>query len=352
MNIAITCGLSDKKLLSKIKPIANIDFVENIFLFRRRPFAHPKVTCYSPPRMLAKNILTAELYRILTLVYVCSFKRVDAIMGIYMLLHGVIAGLVGKVFAKPAIQNLIGKDLHLCLQHPMLMRFVKAADLVVTRGPCTKRALTERGVEPNKISHPPNLFRFDQAPKAAHPSPPDYDLLYVGYLEPYKRIDLLLLSVKKVADELGTDLRVALLGDGSSAGNLRRMTKELGIERSIDFLGEHEDVYPFFPQAKVFIMTSEAEGLPMAMIEAMSCGLPCIVPDDGDIKTVAKHEHNALLVPVGDIDGFARSIKRLLTDPELSRRLSLNALQIRRERSYEYSLENVTRTWTELLKGL
>jgi len=90
----------------------------------------------------------------------------------------------------------------------------------------------------------------------------------------------------------------------------------------------------------------------MAMIEAMACGLPCVISDVSDIPTVAIHDHNALLVPVGDVDGFADQILRLLTDHELYDRLSANALKIREERQYEYSLENTVNTWNVFLKKL
>ena len=87
----------------------------------------------------------------------------------------------------------------------------------------------------------------------------------------------------------------------------------------------------------------------MAMIEAMSCGLPCIVPDDADITTLAKHEYNALVVPVGDTEGFANSISRLLTDQPLYDKLTQNARKIVTEKKEEYSLQNISVIWRQIL---
>jgi glycosyltransferase involved in cell wall biosynthesis len=99
----------------------------------------------------------------------------------------------------------------------------------------------------------------------------------------------------------------------------------------------------------MFMMTSEADGLPMAMIEGLATGLPCVVPEDADITTVAKHDENALIVQVGDVDGFANAIFRLLDDPELYGRLSDGARQLRIDKAHEYSLAGISEVWDGVL---
>jgi glycosyltransferase involved in cell wall biosynthesis len=99
-------------------------------------------------------------------------------------------------------------------------------------------------------------------------------------------------------------------------------------------------------------MTSEYEGLPMAMIEALSCGLPCIMPDVSNISTIAIHEKNSLSVPSGDMQGFAEQIYRLLTNDKLYKRLSMNAIKIRDDKAFEYSLENATNLWNSILDNI
>ena len=99
-------------------------------------------------------------------------------------------------------------------------------------------------------------------------------------------------------------------------------------------------------------MTSEYEGFPMAMVEAMSCGLPCILPDISNIPTLAKHEYNSLLVPVGDTEKYANGIYNLLNDVELYEKLAENSVKIREQKKHEYSLENSIQLWTQVLNKI
>jgi len=349
MNLLVVCRLKEIQVYRKLEPLSVMDEVETIYLVRREPVALKKVKNYCPPELLRKTVVTAELYRILIIAYLLAFKRVDAIMGIFLIPHGIIAGVLGALFRKPVIQNIIGIDLHHALESKLLFTFIKNADIVITRGPLTKQILADRKIEPQIIFTPPNVFDFDKIP-VLEGSSKIYDLIFVGSLERYKRLDLLLEALRIVKTEYKlADVKLAIVGDGSLRGSLQQLAGEYGIVENISFLGSQKDVYSYLYQSKVFIMTSEAEGLPMAMIEAMSCGLPCIVPDDSDITSVAVDNYNALVVPVGDTGAFASRIHRLLTDESLLRKLSANAQSIRREKRGEYSLENITGIWKQIL---
>jgi glycosyltransferase involved in cell wall biosynthesis len=96
-------------------------------------------------------------------------------------------------------------------------------------------------------------------------------------------------------------------------------------------------------------MTSQGEGLPMAMIEAMSCGLPVVVFDHADISDVVRHGENGMLVRPGDLYGFSEAVKRLLQDRGFHKELSQGALQIRAEYKDRFSVEGIRRVWEGVL---
>ena len=79
-------------------------------------------------------------------------------------------------------------------------------------------------------------------------------------------------------------------------------------------------------------MTSQGEGLPQALIEAFSCGLPAVIADDADIGEIAFHQINALLVSQKTPTDFADAIVHLLTDSTLYGNLRAGALKIRNEK--------------------
>jgi glycosyltransferase involved in cell wall biosynthesis len=104
-------------------------------------------------------------------------------------------------------------------------------------------------------------------------------------------------------------------------------------------------------RARLFVMTSRMEGLPMAMIEALTCGVPVVVPDVGDVTTVAKHGENAWVVRDQTPEAYAEAIVTLLSDEPRRARLAEGALALRERFAAEYSLEAAQRAWRRALFG-
>jgi GalNAc-alpha-(1->4)-GalNAc-alpha-(1->3)-diNAcBac-PP-undecaprenol alpha-1,4-N-acetyl-D-galactosaminyltransferase len=102
----------------------------------------------------------------------------------------------------------------------------------------------------------------------------------------------------------------------------------------------------YYNRAKIFIHTSEREGFPNVVLEAMMCGLPCIVSNCGDVTDVAKDRINSLVIQnFDDYEGFTRAVIDVLKHKELYYDLSKNALQTMES----LSPENVSRKWQIIL---
>jgi glycosyltransferase involved in cell wall biosynthesis len=352
--VAVVAGMSDGKLGSKLDPLVASDSVREVRLFRRRPFAYPKTASVVPAWLGRCGMLIAEAGRLLLLVWECLVRRPDLIAGFFLTPHGIYAITLGRLFRIPSAILFLGTDL---THQVMPSRFARAwlwlvrkADFVGTRGPNASAWLAAHGIPRDRLFEPPNHFDFGLIPKPER-TEPEYDLIAVGSLVLDKRYDVLFQALASAARR-GARARCAIVGDGPLLPEMAALTRGLGLEGQVEFLGHRQDVYTLLGKARAFILTSRGEGLPMAMIEAMACGLPCIVPDVGEISSVARHEHNALLAPALDAEAFAQAIARLLTDEDLRRRLAANAGRIREEKSYEYSLENARRIWEEVLARL
>jgi len=340
-------------LLSKIEPIVANPAVERIFLVRRYPLKGEKIISVSPPPFMRKSWLLSEIYRILSLFFILIFRKVDLLIGIYFYMHGFYADFFGRLFGKPVIQVIIGSDLERLSRSSKDIERLKRADFVAARGENTRFAIIKLGVAADKIFIPPNIFNFDITESPNINSEKRYDLIYTGNLVPVKRLDILLKAVKIVREKYGLDdISLAVVGDGELKDDLKRLAKDIDIDDNVEFVGFKADVFEYLRHARVFIMTSEYEGLPMSMLEALSCGLPCIMPDISDISTVAIDHHNALLTDALDIEQFADNIRKLLTDEELYRKLSENALKIADEKKDEYSPEHVADIWDRIFKRL
>ena len=114
-------------------------------------------------------------------------------------------------------------------------------------------------------------------------------------------------------------------------------------------LGYVKEPLSVLRQSKVLIMTSDTEGMPTVLIEAMSCGVPFIVPDVGDIIDYAKHQYNALVFKVLDVEQCSDYCEKIVTDADLYNRLCKNTEQMWVKKNPELSLENVSNVWSRML---
>jgi GalNAc-alpha-(1->4)-GalNAc-alpha-(1->3)-diNAcBac-PP-undecaprenol alpha-1,4-N-acetyl-D-galactosaminyltransferase len=170
----------------------------------------------------------------------------------------------------------------------------------------------------------------------------------VGRLVEQKGLDVLLTAWAKVAEAL-PDWRLALVGDGPLAKELKALARALKVENSVDWLGNISDPYPLLRGAKFFAMTSRFEGTPNALLEAMTCGLPAVISDasPGPCELIGTDENPAgLIVPVEDAGATAAAILRLAHDETLRRRLGVAA----RERAHVHNADQAIDVWLRLLR--
>jgi glycosyltransferase involved in cell wall biosynthesis len=146
-------------------------------------------------------------------------------------------------------------------------------------------------------------------------------ILSIGRLNRQKAHDVLLKAFAIFAAK-HPDWRLAIMGDGPDAGKLRDLADELHIGDRVDWLGTQPDPYPWLQSAQMFVLASRHEGTPNALLEAMSCGLPCIVSDasPGPLELVADGS-SGIVVSVDDDSALAAQMARLADDSTLARRL-------------------------------
>ncbi len=93
------------------------------------------------------------------------------------------------------------------------------------------------------------------------------------------------------------------------------------------FTGLRDDVYDLLPAFDVFALSSDFEGLPIAMLEAMASGIACVATSVGGIPEVVTDGDDGFLVPCGDTSAFATRLDKVLADPELAAALGERASQ-------------------------
>lgn len=194
-----------------------------------------------------------------------------------------------------------------------------------------RETLIAAGARPERVttvlnSIDPASFRRDRTrerPARANLALPADAIILgaVGRLEPQKRFDLLLDVLASLQlDE--PDLHLAIAGDGSLKPALETQIEKLGIGGRAHLLGHRADVTELHHAFDIFVQSSDYEGTPNAVLEAMALETPIVATDVGGTREIAHHDVHALIVPPRDPAALAAAIRRLVADPTTARSLA------------------------------
>ena len=156
---------------------------------------------------------------------------------------------------------------------------------------------------------------------------PDGELLAltVANLRTQKGYDVLLQAARRVVDD-GVGVRFAAVGRGPQSDEVHGLHRSLGLGDRFQLLGPRADVLRLMAGADLFVLASHYEGLPVAIMEATSMGLPIVTTAVGEIPNFLTDGESALIVPAGDPVALAGAVTRLVTDEPLRCRLARGAL--------------------------
>lgn len=174
-------------------------------------------------------------------------------------------------------------------------------------------------------------------------------VLSVGQLTPVKGHRLLIDAFLSVSVDQ-PDTRLAIVGDGPQASNLRVQAEACGLADRVLFLGHREDALRFIAAADVFVQPSLSEGMPNAVMEAMMLGRCIVATRVGATPQLLEDGVHALLVRPAAQD-LATALGRALKSPELRIRLGAAAKARAEEFSGPRVSSNLDKTLREVLKG-
>jgi glycosyltransferase involved in cell wall biosynthesis len=143
----------------------------------------------------------------------------------------------------------------------------------------------------------------------------EFLLVCAARLSKVKGIDVLIEAIARVVDS-GVPCKCVIVGEGPLRADLEQTANVLGLKGSVYFEGFQRDVRPYLHSASAFILTSHTEGLPLSVLEAMACGLPCIVTDVGGSAEAVRHNVSGLVISPASIDEAQKAIIYLATHPQ------------------------------------
>lgn len=204
------------------------------------------------------------------------------------------------------------------------------------------------GKQPHSI-HPPDEKKQETAlyekRKQLGISKEDFVLLSVGELSRRKNHRLVLETLSRIK---GTQIRYVICGIGKEEQALRREAAKRGLDGRVIFAGYRTDVKEFYGMADLFVFPSLQEGLPVALMEAMAMGLPCLASDIRGNRDLLEHEKDTCLFSLDHPEMFRKKLEALMGNPLLRERVSRqNREEIRR-----FDKKRVNRRMRQIYEGM
>jgi glycosyltransferase involved in cell wall biosynthesis len=181
-------------------------------------------------------------------------------------------------------------------------------------------------------------------------SPEDIVIGAVGRLERQKRFDLLLEAFATLA-RIRPGLRLVIVGDGSLRGELEARRAALGLTHACTVLGHRLDVADLHHAFDLFVQSSEYEGTPNAVLEAMAMSTPIVATDVGGTAELAADGVHARLVPARNVSALQSAMQSVLDDPTGGRARAAAARQrIEHDLSFEARTRRLERVYEDLIQ--
>ena len=170
------------------------------------------------------------------------------------------------------------------------------------------------------------------------------EIVNVGRLQPQKNQQLLIDAFHKIEDDF-PDAKLFIYGDGVLKDSLHKQEKS-----NIRLMGNIEGIENILASATIFVLSSDFEGMPNALMEAMAAGVPCISTDCpcGGPRFLIQNEEQGILVPCGDVDALANAMRKLLKNEEFRNQMGRAA----KSRAEAFREEVVMNDWIAYLETI
>lgn len=156
-------------------------------------------------------------------------------------------------------------------------------------------------------------------------------------------------AIKALALLEDKSIHYCIAGNGPLLKELIDFSRKCGVEKQVHFLGYRRDLPAIFREAKLFLLPSYREGLGMAAIEAMFCGLPLISSNRHGINDYSIDGVTGFKCPPDDYKAMSNYIKRVLSDDDLRKKLSENCKEVAKQFSLEESVAAMMKIYEETL---
>ena len=263
------------------------------YIEKRQPLALVSSLTHTNVAAVLANMIARTRTRLIVVERNEYSRNRELKRGLVRLSYGLVPWLYRRADMIGAVSSGVRDDIASVVGLP-------ASRVALLYNPVSTDRITELAAEP--VDHP--WFGPSQPPV----------LLGVGRFNPQKNFELLLRAFAAVRRQ--RPVRLLLLGDGDLRRHLEALAQSLGIAEDVDMPGFDQNPFRFMARAAAYVLSSDWEGLPTALIEAMACGCPVVATDClGGPREILNDGELGRIVPRGDVNALAQAIIATLDCP-------------------------------------
>ncbi|MEM1319310.1 MAG: N-acetyl-alpha-D-glucosaminyl L-malate synthase BshA [Bacteroidota bacterium] len=298
------------------------------------------------------------------LVDVVRYENLDLLHVHYAIPHAAVAYMAKKILLTegryvPVITTLHGTDITLVGKNrafaPVVAFSINKSDGVTAVSDSLKNQTYETFDISNDIKVIYNFIDFnrfrksnkDHFKKAIAPNG-ERILTHVSNFRKVKRVEDVIQIFRRVYEKVPSKL--LLIGDGPERQNMEQLCREIGLCHEIRFLGKQDAVEELLAISDLFLMPSAGESFGLAALEAMACEVPVISTNAGGLPEVNIEGKTGFLSDIGDVDSMASNSIHILSDDQLFKTFSANALTQARRFDIEHILPEYEQYYEHILE--
>ena len=277
----------------------------------------------------------------------CRRERIAIVQtcDFYTNVFGLAAAFLGGVAVRIGSRRELNPD-KTAAQIRLQRLAYRFATRIVANSPSAARMLGDEGVPKGRVSVIANgldaTAYSDRTTKV-----PIRRVVTVANLRPEKNHETLIVAASLLAPSC-PELRYRIVGDGSRRDDLEALARIKGVDQVIEFAGHRDDIPAILATSDLFVLPSRSEAFPNGAIEAMASGLPVVASAVGGLRDLIDPGRTGILVPAGDPQLLAATLKALYEDPERAWEIGRAA---RAEVLARYSFERMVGAFEDLYES-
>lgn len=174
-------------------------------------------------------------------------------------------------------------------------------------------------------------------------------IVTVGRLHPQKNQQLLIHAFKQIADKI-PEYTLEIYGDGELKEELQKLIDSLNLSNRVFLMGTSKEIHKLIYDASLFVLSSDYEGLPNTLIEAMALGIPSISTDcrPGGARQIIDDKENGIIVERNNAEQLAEAMHIILTEAEIGNKFSTSS----RKKMMMYKPKTIYYQWEKYFKTI